>query len=631
MKLTSIAIHDVMPVRRFDVAELADVVVFAGPNGVGKTRLLNSIVNRLRTPIAEIGGGVHAQVTATIDKEREQWGKDTLDLTVEGDAGLLAQTLQVGRRRRKWTSSLVNFESDRSIRNLQPLPWSWDLQDLDEEDVPWEATFGFMRDRFQDTVHSMFRLIEGQKQRIANRALQLKRDGKDVMNLGFPDPMEEFKRVFTMLLGPKRLADPQARLQKLQYIQGDQTFDFDSLSSGEREVVNIAFDFLLRHPRDCIVFFDEPELHLHPELSYKLLRTLRSIGERNQFILSTHSPDVISSSLDQSVVFIAPSKTADDGGFVNQAIPVTESDETNQALRLLGQSIGIVALGKRIVLIEGEESSLDKQTYGSILGDRYSGLVLVPSGGKHVIQSFDAVYEAVLKRTLWGVEFFMLCDGDTAPPSSTAADAASSEGRLHRLSKYHLENYFLDEHVWAEVFSTMEPEGSWLRDPERIRAKLKEIATRFVSYAVALAASSSLRRQVGNVDLMPKGCHGKTVAETQALFSTAAEGELERVKTVLESGSVSQEVEKTFEKLEKAIEADSEEWKGLIPGKPVLATFASDAGLSPARAKSLYIDKSATSDRQPFEEITALFDAMSAVMLAANESEKAAATPSVGN
>src|SRR6478609_7641438 len=237
MKLSSIAIRDVFPVRRFEVDDLADIVVLAGPNGVGKTRLLNSIVNRLRTPVAEMGGGVHVQVTATIDKEREQWGKETLDLAVEGDAGLLAQTLQVGRRRRKWTSSLVNFESDRSIRNLQPLAWAWDMPDLDEEDISWDLTFGYMRDRFQDTAHSMFRMLEGQKQRIANRAIQLKREGKDAMNLGFADPMEEFKRVFTMLLGPKRLADPQAKLQKLQYIQDGETLDFDSLSSGEREVV----------------------------------------------------------------------------------------------------------------------------------------------------------------------------------------------------------------------------------------------------------------------------------------------------------------------------------------------------------------------------------------------------------
>jgi hypothetical protein len=376
-------------------------------------------------------------------------------------------------------------------------------------------------------------------------------------------------------------------------------------------VVNIAFDFQLRQPRDCIVFFDEPELHLHPELSYKLLRTLRSIGERNQFILSTHSPDVISASLDQSVVFVAPHKESVDGSVENQAIPVTESDETNQALRLLGQSIGIVALGKRIVLIEGDESSLDKQTYGSILSDRHPDLVLVPSGGKHVVESFDTVYQAVLNRTLWGVEFFMLCDGDSAPPHSGITDQALTEGRLRRLSRYHLENYFLDERVWAEAFAAFEPQASWLRNPTQVRAKLREIASGFVSYAVALAASSSLRRKVGNLDLMPKDVHGKTSSDTQALLRTAAEAELDRVSAILAGDEVRREVEETFTKLETALERDSDEWKALIPGKQVLAVFAAQAQVSLPRAKALYVGQAATSEQSPFQEIIDLFDAMS--------------------
>jgi len=35
------------------------------------------------------------------------------------------------------------------------------------------------------------------------------------------------------------------------------TFPVSSLSSGEREVVNVVFDFLLRSPHDCVVIFDE--------------------------------------------------------------------------------------------------------------------------------------------------------------------------------------------------------------------------------------------------------------------------------------------------------------------------------------------------------------------------------------
>ena len=355
---------------------------------------------------------------------------------------LFRAMLQVNRRRHHWQSSLVNIEFDRSIQNLKPYQFTWDMVDPYEEELGWDTTFGFMHDRYQDTVNSIFRLIEAQKQGIASRAVDLRRSAATEMKLDFDDPMLQFKRVFSQLLGPKELVDPAARLQRLQYRHDGQVRDFPTLSSGEQEVVNIAFDFLLRNPEDCIVVFDEPELHLHPELSSRLIQTLQTIGGRNQFILSTHSPDVISASLDHSVIFLTP--PLDPAAVVNQAIPVAEADESNQALRLLGQSIGIIALGKKLVLIEGGQSSLDKQ-FGSIIQDAYPGLVLVPSGGRHILKSFASIYESVLSRTLWGVEFFMLCDRDSAPPLGLPQTiAAIAMGRLQVLPRYHLENYFLN-------------------------------------------------------------------------------------------------------------------------------------------------------------------------------------------
>jgi energy-coupling factor transporter ATP-binding protein EcfA2 len=592
-------------VQLFEVADLADVVVLAGPNGVGKTRLIAAIVNRLRN--AGPGGVVQAEIAATTPTEVAAWGKETLDLNQHEDLALLTSTLQASRRRRNWSSSLLNFESDRTIQNLQPLTFTWEMADPESEAVSWDSTFGFMRDRFQDTVHSMFRMIEAQKQSIANRAVTLRREGHETMNLGFQDPMEPFKQVFAMLLAPKQLVDPSARDQRLQYKVGDLTLDFASLSSGEREVVNIAFDFLLRRPSDCIVFFDEPELHLHPELSYKLLQTLRSIGERNQFVLSTHSPEVITASLDQSVVFVAPARVAPDGSAQNQAIPVSEADETHRALRLLGQSIGIVALGRRIVLIEGDQSSLDKQTYGSILGNRFPGLVLVPSGGKHVIESFEAVNDAILSQSMWGVEFFMLCDRDSRPPQSEVVTGAESAGRLRVLSRYHLENFFLDEFVWAEAFSSLEPADSWLRNPARIRATLREVAAGFTSYAVSLAMASRLRLAAGNVDAMARQSHGKSVTETQELVAMRARSEVARIAGVLDETQVREAVRELYDNISQGIEADDETWKSLVPGKPVLAAFASRAQVNRARAKAMYLSAAAESERRPFQEIEDTF------------------------
>ena len=607
MKLSSIVAKDIPPIILFRVNSLANVVVLAGPNGVGKTRLTQQVLAHLRN--ARPQTNISVEIEATSGEERDAWGKDRLSTTVAEEAAHFKTTLQSNRRRKNWKSSIITFESDRSIQKVQPYAFTWDMEDPYEEKIGWDTTFKYMRDRFKDTLHSMFRLIEYQKRNIANRAIQLRKDGKSEMRLNFPDPMEPFKKVFTELLAPKVLIDPNPKNLQLEYELDGHIHEFDTLSSGEREVVNVAFDFLLRNPSDCIVFFDEPELHLHPELSYRLIRTLQGIGTSNQFIFCTHSPDVISSALEQSVVFLGPPIEGEPSGEPqNQAKVITEDDETNQALRLLGHSIGVISLGKKIVLIEGEQSSLDKQTYGSIIRNCYPQLVLVPCGGKDLIQSFQLVSEKVLDRTLWGVEFFMLCDGDSMPlrASVTAGDQAE-EGKLRVLGRYHVENYFLDEHVWAKVFSHMETAGSWLRSADQIRAKMVELAYGLVSYSVALSITASVRMTAGNVSFMPRNCHDKSVAELKDLVSGCIEAESRRIETALNMETIKSQIEERFQRIQKSLADDSDEWKELLPGRALLGKFVGLANLGMSRARTMYIREALASSPSPFDEIENIF------------------------
>ncbi|MBT9167617.1 MAG: hypothetical protein DDT19_00955 [Syntrophomonadaceae bacterium] len=601
MRLKSIYTKNIPPVKLFNVDDLSDVIVIAGPNGVGKTRLIQGLLQYFQSPTSN--PNIRLVLEATSDDERNDWGKTSLDTSLNEDAHKLTRTLQKARSRGNWKSSVLNFESDRTIQQINPFQFSWDFFDPWEESIGWNTTFSGLRDRFQDTLHSIFRKVASQREQIARKAEELMKQGETKMDLNFPDPLEPLKHAFSQLLAPKELLDAEPKRQQLDYLYDGQHFSINSLSSGEREVVNIAFDCILRNPTDCIVFFDEPELHLHPELSYKLLQALRSIGSNNQFILSTHSPDIITASLDNSVIFIATPNVQEQ----NQAIVVREDDETNQALKSLGQSIGIIALGKKIVLIEGTQTSLDKQTYGMIIKDRFPSLVLVPSGGKDVITTFSSLVTNILERTIWGVEFFMLCDRDAIPPSRLTEVEQAANGRLKVIGKYHLENYFLDENIWATVFSSMETEGSWLRSPLEIRKVFKEIANSMISYTAALMVSSYFREQVGNLDIMPKDCFGKNREQLIQLVSDKTSVEKSRINASINADKVIAATNDAMSVIEKSLTEDSDEWKKLIPGKQLLNMFASKANINTGRLKLLYLKEAEKTTSSPFGDIIKIF------------------------
>src|SRR5205814_1752029 len=151
----------------------SDVVVIGGPNGVGKTRLMQTVLDQLRS------GGAAERITgslaATCQAERARWGKDTLDLSLAEDMQRLHETLSTGRRRTNWQSSLINFESDRTIQNLQPFAFSFEMPDPQEEEIGWDTTFTPLSQRYQDTVHAMHRMVEAQRRGIASQAVRLRR------------------------------------------------------------------------------------------------------------------------------------------------------------------------------------------------------------------------------------------------------------------------------------------------------------------------------------------------------------------------------------------------------------------------------------------------------------------------
>ena len=266
------------------------------------------------------------------------------------------------------------------------------------------------------------------------------------------------------------------------------------------------------------------------------------------------------------------------------------------------------------MLVEGEHSSLDKQTYGAILRNRFPNLVLVPSGGKSTLQSFSLIQEKVLNHTLWGVDFFMLCDRDAVPVNAeSSAIERSSQGRLRVLPRYHLENYFLDETVIAHIFAQLEPENSWLCDPAAIREKLQEIARGYISYAAALIVSSLFRERAGNMDIMPKGAHSKSAEELAEAMCSKAEHEKDRINTANDPDKIRMVLHDTIVELEATFD-EGDAWKRAIPGRPILQTFcgSGSANMDFGRFKMAFLKAAEEASTDPFAEVVEIFEKFSA-------------------
>ena len=98
-------------------------------------------------------------------------------------------------------------------------------------------------------------------------------------------------------------------------------FDFNTLSSGYAAVFDIINDLIMRAEKkgdniEGVVLIDEIETHLHLELQKTILPLLVQMYPRIQFIVSTHSPFILSS-IDNAVIFDLENKTLVSDGMSN--------------------------------------------------------------------------------------------------------------------------------------------------------------------------------------------------------------------------------------------------------------------------------------------------------------------------
>ena len=119
------------------------------------------------------------------------------------------------------------------------------------------------------------------------------------------------------------VSNPRVELEPLRFSVSappsegrSETLELDQLSDGQRAVLALAADLARRmaqgnpHLEDplaseAIVLIDEVELHLHPSWQQRILKDLRRTFPKAQFIVSTHSPQVLTTVEPEHIVELA--------------------------------------------------------------------------------------------------------------------------------------------------------------------------------------------------------------------------------------------------------------------------------------------------------------------------------------
>ncbi len=241
-------------------------------------------------------------------------------------------------------------------------------------------------------------------------------------------------------------------------------FDYNKLSTGEKECVDMLIDIYLRKEvyKETIYCIDEPELHLNTGIQRKLLKEIvEMIPEDSQLWICTHSIGFLRAlQLDynhECQVLDFGSADYFNGSKTIVPIPKTRKNWSAIFETALEDLTGLIA-PKTLIYCEGlvkpgsgmREKGFDARIFNQIFENAYPDTLFVSSGGNTELEKNSALALQVLNKAFLEVEILILKDRDInssgAPTTQIQRTKFLKKSKNNRmLKRREIENYLFDK------------------------------------------------------------------------------------------------------------------------------------------------------------------------------------------
>jgi len=586
MRITYFRIENFRNITLAECDNVPNLMVICGGNGCGKSALLNALM-AAKEHAAPYGGfrmdprcvssdAELARVTLKIlfsEIERnwykEKYNKDCpefdeiiLEIQKGGNARVPKRS-QVVRSLLSWYSREYKdspgffdyIDAHRIVAKKQLSTWnSSSLSDAQSK----QSLGALGTQKFNLIKEYLASLVMKDAQEI----LAAKRNGNDCN----PDSLKEIRTFFNSFFRPMKFVDVQIDCSPFKFIietpKGE--IDIDDLSSGEKEILCTYIHFHQLKPDNAVILFDEVDAHLHPDLERRYLYLFREMSNNNQILLTTHSPEVMVAAGSDSLFALNKVQEREGG---NQLSRVTANDELHSALSEIMGSNGMVSINRKVVFIEGSESSTDRYIFEAMYPPSEYNISFIPAGDSNINVNTSERINKLLSSVGTFQEFYSIIDGDIERLTSPEVN-----GRLFKLPVYHVENFLIDADIIYQLTQNLLLDKCPYTSAVDVEKKLIELLKKdshLLPLTKAFFDATIANKAKEAWDLVYKKDSTGLNSITFPSFETIKEN--------------------TISKIDDAIANDS--WKSICKGRELLKAFCSLHGFKYEQFKNLIISK----------------------------------------